>query len=74
MLGRRKGTPALDEHVSDPTNSSIFTSTHLFLMISLWSSFYVILQILSWTVDKNLGRLEAYEFGASCLKLRLVAP
>ena len=23
MLGRRKGTPALDEHVSDPTNSSL---------------------------------------------------
>ena len=22
MLGRRKGTPALDEHVSDPNNSS----------------------------------------------------
>ena len=25
MLGRRKGTPALDEHVSDTENSSIFT-------------------------------------------------
>ena len=23
MLGRRKGTPALDEHVSEPQNSSI---------------------------------------------------
>jgi len=31
MLGRRKGTPALDEHVSDPTNSSIFTKYPSFL-------------------------------------------
>ena len=43
MLGRRKGTPALDEHVSDPTNSSILPSTHLFLMTKVWSSFFVIL-------------------------------
>ncbi len=31
MLGRRKGTPALDEHVSDPQNSSIFTKYPSFL-------------------------------------------
>ncbi|MDA7822847.1 flagellar motor stator protein MotA [Opitutales bacterium] len=31
MLGRRKGTPALDEHVSDPNNSSIFTKYPSFL-------------------------------------------
>jgi chemotaxis protein MotA len=31
MLGRRKGTPALDEHVSDPTNSTIFTKYPSFL-------------------------------------------
>lgn len=31
MLGRRKGTPALDEHVSDPANSSIFTKYPSFL-------------------------------------------
>ena len=31
MLGRRKGTPALDEHVSDPENSSIFTKYPSFL-------------------------------------------
>jgi len=31
MLGRRKGTLALDEHVSDPTNSSIFTKYPSFL-------------------------------------------
>ena len=31
MLGRRKGTPALDEHVSDPNNSSIFTKDPSFL-------------------------------------------
>ena len=30
-LGRRKGTPALDEHVSDPQNSSIFTKYPSFL-------------------------------------------
>ena len=30
MLGRRKGTPALDEHVSDPQNSSILLSIHPF--------------------------------------------
>lgn len=31
MLGRRKGTPALDEHVSDPQNSSIFIKYPSFL-------------------------------------------
>jgi len=31
MLGRRKGTPALDEHVSDAQNSSIFTKYPSFL-------------------------------------------
>lgn len=31
MLGRRKGTPALDEHVSEPNNSSIFTKYPSFL-------------------------------------------
>lgn len=31
MLGRRKGTPALDEHVSDPQNSTIFTKYPSFL-------------------------------------------
>ena len=31
MLGRRKGTPALDEHVSEPQNSSIFTKYPSFL-------------------------------------------
>ena len=31
MLGRRKGTPALDEHVSDPNNSTIFTKYPSFL-------------------------------------------
>ena len=31
MLGRRKGTTALDEHVSDPQNSSIFTKYPSFL-------------------------------------------
>ena len=31
MLGRRKGTPALDEHVSDAENSSIFTKYPSFL-------------------------------------------
>ena len=31
MLARRKGTPALDEHVSDPQNSSIFTKYPSFL-------------------------------------------
>ena len=31
MLGRRKGTPALDEHVSDPQSSSIFTKYPSFL-------------------------------------------
>jgi chemotaxis protein MotA len=31
MLGRRKGTPALDENVSDPQNSSIFTKYPSFL-------------------------------------------
>ena len=31
MLGRRKGTPALDEHVSDPNNSSIFSKYPSFL-------------------------------------------
>ncbi|MEK9772188.1 MAG: motility-associated protein [Opitutae bacterium] len=31
MLGIRKGTPALDEHVSDPNNSSIFTKYPSFL-------------------------------------------
>ena len=31
MLGRRKGTPALDEHVSDPKNSTIFTKYPSFL-------------------------------------------
>jgi len=31
MLGRRKGTPALDEHVSDPQNSTIFSKYPSFL-------------------------------------------
>ena len=31
MLGRRKGTPALDEHVSDPENSTIFSKYPSFL-------------------------------------------
>ena len=31
MLARRKGTPALDEHVSDPQNSSIFVKYPSFL-------------------------------------------
>ena len=43
MLGRRKGTPALDEHVSDPTNSSIFTKYHLFSTIRVWLNFFAIL-------------------------------
>ena len=39
MLGRRKGTPALDEHVSDPQNSSIFTKYPSFLNDALLVEF-----------------------------------